>query len=447
MSGNATTATTATNSTQLGGIAAANFARADTTDTIAGNWTFTNSASIGFRAGINGDYSSTGSSTTWGASIWALDTSFDGATAGNNSASTSMYGIRWLRGSHTEANSFIGEGLYVYNNGTQQGGMGLNGLSIDNINFTNRITIGNSTTRVLETPTLRGTINVGGPTQNGGVGSYHGYSINNEIMFMHNGDDAGIYDEVNNQWKIRFDTDNVNTVIYGNGAPRISCGVANGTFVVGDLDIQGGSITVDQDERINAGNLLDIFSTNNDSIIRSTGTAAGNDMFIQVNNGSNGIVIRNQAEVELYHGNVEQLSTQDNDAAGITSGAQVRAHDGTFRDVGFNTLEVETEDANVTIGAQHCGSVYLKDATTTRTVTLPSSSSTDFPVHGITTLINATTSGNINVNEGSGTTLFYLDGSTRTDTAGGAVIGPGGVATVWREATNIFYIWGAGITP
>lgn len=69
------------------------------------------------RYGINGDYSTVGGSGNYGATIWSLDTAFDGAESGSQSASTGVYGIRWLRASHTDAAS-SGEGLHVFQNGT-----------------------------------------------------------------------------------------------------------------------------------------------------------------------------------------------------------------------------------------------------------------------------------------------------------------------------------------
>lgn len=164
-------------------------------------------------------------------------------------------------------------------------------------------------------------------------------------------------------------------------------------------------------------------------------------------NGTTQIEIDSGLDVSLKYNGTEELITANHAATGRTSGARVKAHDAAMKDVGFNTLNVETEDANDTLEAKHCGGVYFKDGTTARTLTLEGSGSTDFPVGGVTTIINATTSGNITVTEGSGTTLYQLDGSTRTDTAGGCTVGPGGVATLWREASTIYYIWGGGITP
>ena len=96
--------------------------------------------------------------------------------------------------------------------------------------------------------------------------------------------------------------------------------------------------------------------------------------------------------------------------------------------------------------ARHCGHVTGQD-TGTRTLTLAASGDLDFPVAGIVTVLNAH-SGNYTITEGSGTTLFFIEpGVDATDTTGGAVIGAGGVATIYRFSATVYYIWGSEITP
>ena len=100
-----------------------------TNETITSTWTFssrlTTSGGIlcgakdaDFAYGIHGGYSDV-STSTFGATIWAIDTSWSGGAAAANSSSASVYGIRWLRASHTDANgTYAGEGLYQFVNGT-----------------------------------------------------------------------------------------------------------------------------------------------------------------------------------------------------------------------------------------------------------------------------------------------------------------------------------------
>jgi hypothetical protein len=80
----------------------------------------------GMSYGIHGNYS--GEGTTWGANIWAISASYDGAIETANSSSSTHYGLRWLRSTHVSANAAIGEGLYVYQNGSLEGGIGTNGI-------------------------------------------------------------------------------------------------------------------------------------------------------------------------------------------------------------------------------------------------------------------------------------------------------------------------------
>lgn len=87
----------------------------------------TGANSSAIPAGINGQYSTVGGATTFGATIWALDTAYDGGYAGADSANTSVYGIRWLRSTHASAPK-VGEGLYGFLNGTNYWGIGQNGL-------------------------------------------------------------------------------------------------------------------------------------------------------------------------------------------------------------------------------------------------------------------------------------------------------------------------------
>lgn len=137
-----------------------------------------------------------------------------------------------------------------------------------------------------------------------------------------------------------------------------------------------------------------------------------------------------------------------NPSTGDTSAMQVDNHGGTSLDVGFNVLDLFNNNVSDTLEAQHCGAANNKNSTTARTLTLASSTDLDFPVLGVTTVINSGSSGDYTINEGSGTQLIYVEpGVGGTDTAGGCTIGPGGVATIWRITNALYYIWGSEITP
>jgi hypothetical protein len=102
------------------------YPRYNTAETISGDWTYSQQPQMLY--GIGGDYSTVGGATTYGATIWSLDTTWQGGAAGANSASTSVYGIRYLRSAHSEISGNIGEGLYVLSNGVQRGGIGAAGI-------------------------------------------------------------------------------------------------------------------------------------------------------------------------------------------------------------------------------------------------------------------------------------------------------------------------------
>lgn len=69
-------------------------------------------------------------------------------------------------------------------------------------------------TGYIDSPTLRGSINVAGNE----AGSYAGYAINNVMTFMDNGTSTGIY-EADNHWRIAFNRNEDNVGLY-NGSVR-----------------------------------------------------------------------------------------------------------------------------------------------------------------------------------------------------------------------------------
>ena len=174
---------------------------------------------------------------------------------------------------------------------------------------------------------------------------------------------------------------------------------------------------------------------------------SGTDFVVRLNSTEFALNCVANGAVTLYHNGGSEFFTQQHEATGNTSGAAIDDHGGTARDVGFNVLPKFNDNASDTLEARHCGSVQLKDATTNRTLTLAASGDLDFPVGGLTTILNAFTSGNYIVNEGSGTTLYVLDGSTRIDAGALGFIVPGGVANVWRESATVYYMWGSGVFP
>lgn len=145
--------------------------------------------------------------------------------------------------------------------------------------------------------------------------------------------------------------------------------------------------------------------------------------------------------------NAVGLRLTDYTATGQTSAGRIRDHGGAFQDVGFNLLPTFNDDTSDTLEAQHCGKINTMDGVTNRTLTLEANTSTDFPVDGVTHIENGSAANNYNVDEGTGTTLYYLEpGAGLVDTTGGAVVGPGGSATIRRISASVYHIMGSEIT-
>jgi hypothetical protein len=156
-------------------------------------------------------------------------------------------------------------------------------------------------------------------------------------------------------------------------------------------------------------------------------------------------------DTTFYRSGVQVMNTQQRDGTGNTSALAIRDHQGTLHDAGFNVLDQEANNTSFTLAAQHCGMCTIKSTSTARTITLPASGDTDFPVDGVFTVYNRVTSGtggNYTINSSTnGVTLYWLDGTTLTGgTSTNRTLGPGGVATIHRHSTTIYVMYGNGIS-
>jgi hypothetical protein len=175
--------------------------------------------------------------------------------------------------------------------------------------------------------------------------------------------------------------------------------------------------------------------------------AADTDFVNILHTGTNGQINTNAGSLQMLTGGTIRMFFTDPTATGVTSAASIADNGSVFHDVGFNDLQIFNDNVSDTLEARHAGQIAFKDAAGALTLTLASNVDLDFPIETMTTVINGFTSGDYTITEGASTTLFYLDGTTRIDTAGGAIVGPGGVANIWRESATVYYIWGTGITP
>ena len=161
--------------------------------------------------------------------------------------------------------------------------------------------------------------------------------------------------------------------------------------------------------------------------------------------------------VSIEGNNTAQIRTQDNTglsvstgasgASGATTGAQVKVNNGQWYDIGLNQMPVFNSNVDDVLEAGHCGTCQIRSGTTSRTLTLAAVGDIDFPVGGITTILDLSTAGTYTITIGASTTLFYNSpGAGAVDTAGGCTIGPGGTCTIWRSQASVYYIWGSEIT-
>ena len=164
-------------------------------------------------------------------------------------------------------------------------------------------------------------------------------------------------------------------------------------------------------------------------------------------NGSLRIKCDSGNDVALYHSGIEEFHTQDSNAAGNTTGAQVKNFNGSFYDVGMNVMPRLVTNANITLTDEHCGGYFYSNNSTTYTITLNNSAGggADFPIGGMFFILNygnSGTSGNVTVDTGTGT--LYNPGPLGA-TTGSRTVGPG-VATILKYAADVWFIWGDSIT-
>lgn len=206
-----------------------------------------------------------------------------------------------------------------------------------------------------------------------------------------------------------------------------------------DVYFTGATIGYFFDDNVNvqAGNSLIVNGTGGD--------------YISISHDGTDVTMANLGTryIDMELTSVLEFRVQDSDGAtGRTSGAQVKDHGQTMRDVGFNVLPTFNFNASDTLEAQHCGHVTGKTNTSLYTLTGPTSSDLDWPVGAVTTVMNLGTSGNYLISDTTTCTMYLMegDGTAPADIVGTCTLGPGGVATLYRYSSTAIYIWGSGIT-
>lgn len=194
--------TGALTATSYGGITESNLVDKSAAETISADWVHTQD--LGVRYGSHGDYTAVGGTSAYGATIWSMGPAFHGGTAANNSSSAGVYGIRWQRASHSSADPSVGEGLYLYQNGTYIGGFGSAGLETPfQLKCDGSLYIGGDVIGHFETVSgSYGSVQVDGAE--GSSGTWSGYNIGGRHVFMDNGSNqVGIYNDNNDEWLIK----------------------------------------------------------------------------------------------------------------------------------------------------------------------------------------------------------------------------------------------------
>ncbi len=140
----------------------------------------------------------------------------------------------------------------------------------------------------------------------------------------------------------------------------------------------------------------------------------------------------------------ELLTVRHSVTTGETSYARLRDHDGNYRDVGFNdSLETRT-NTSFTMDAGDAGGVAHYTDGSNYNATLAANTNLDFPVGARMDIINRG-AGTVNINQGTGTTLYWPDGGGASFTTGSRDL-VYGWCTIWRQSSTIYYITGNGIT-
>jgi len=139
-----------------------------------------------------------------------------------------------------------------------------------------------------------------------------------------------------------------------------------------------------------------------------------------------------------------EARVQDSDIAPATSGMQIKDHSQTLRDAGFNHVkEIAMTTSTIQLSNLHAGTIIKRTGTSTVDVDM-ASSSTEFPIGSMCTVINHGTAGTLTI-DNAAETMYVMDGSGSVSANTGFALAIGGVVTIWREAASVYYVWGAGI--
>lgn len=216
-------------------------------------------------------------------------------------------------------------------------------------------------------------------------------------------------------------------------------GVTRAATSSGGFDVLGSQLDLDNSAAAGGAQL---FIRNSEGGVE---LRADNDTFTIYQTNSAGTVedtwifCANNGAVELRWNNEDALITQNQNATGNTTGAQVNHHDLGFYDVGMNVTPLVGSTAALTIDDVHCGKLIRKTTASDIDIT---TTSNNIPNGGMVMVVNQTGS-NITL-DATTVTLTHLTGAGTA--TGDRTLANGGVATIYKRATSQFLCWGIGLT-
>ncbi len=173
----------------------------------------------------------------------------------------------------------------------------------------------------------------------------------------------------------------------------------------------------------------------------------GQDALIDFD-GTNSIWNQVAGDFIVQRAGTAVFQTQQFNATGNTTGAQVLDHGSVLRDVGMNDLNSFNFNASDTLEARHAGAITGKTGTGVFTLTGPTSSDVDFGVGKVATVCNLGATVDYTISDTATCTMFWCDGTAApVDIGGSGTLEPGGFVSLWRQATGAIYIFGSGFTP
>lgn len=146
----------------------------------------------------------------------------------------------------------------------------------------------------------------------------------------------------------------------------------------------------------------------------------------------------------LYYNGVATFRTAPNTGADRTSGAEVYDGNSAYRDVGFNVMPLQTQNAAYTFHESEVGYAIYHNDGSSYSWTVPAD--TDLPAGAMWMLVNHSAA-SITVAQGASATLIWQDGSAAGSAkTGSRTLAGRGVATLWKHSDHAFFIWGIGLS-